>query len=877
MDPIEVEGPDGVVIEFPAGTDRATIQQVMRRRYSAQQASAPQESPEYWNQQFEQATGPTAAPRDMRADQERAQGFVQSRRSGAGVNSPASFLATGMAEGLSLSDETAAFGARVSNLYDRIGGNDRPPLNPALVAQAERDRLQQARDERPIQQGAREFAASLPLAAVGGNSLRATTAAGAGFGSVAGFGAGETPEERTTGALVGAGVGAAVGSGVKVAGDAVGRALSPLARAVQRRFSGEGANMTRAQRRAFAELRQAFQEEGMSGREVMDTLRRYQDSGFDDATLMDAASPNGPVQRLVRAAGTRGGEAGRNLESLLQERLTTQADRVGSQLSRNLSRVDNFTQESGRLVRARAERAAPLYYRAFYQDGPVGGGVGLDDMMRLQRDADMAAPSVEDALAGARQLRQGGPRQGETLSQFVRRLGGVSDDRGDVAALAGSRHRAASLVRQSGRQIDDLAQAARDSGYFRDIPNRSQFLDALGRDLSGSSVRAMDDVSQIDRAGLDQMREWFERNGVDWTETNEARLRDQVARAFAPEGQGGSSADDLSAIARQRAVAGAEESARLVTIPRQSVEVPLSRIPDSARIVARRLARIEGRGLGSLDSQGVAVQDLHYLKLALDDVIGASRRGQNAIGSTERRSLVRVREELMAAMPESWRQANDVFAGESALIDALQAGRDALKGDAEAIEMLAGSMTESERQMFRAGLVRAARAEVERTQDGGDVVRRVIGNEDRRRRLAAAFDDPADFERFVQALQAEQMRVRNARFTAPSSGSQTQMRGIDVEREATGTLGDLIRGDFLGAVSRLGYVGRDAARQAQRSATDQELVRIATAVQRAASPEAQQLLLDQVAQEYGEEVAQQVTQIITRGAAPAAVVAANGG
>lgn len=675
MEPIEVEGPDGTIIEFPAGTDRATIQQVMRRQFGGPQGgarsgsqSAPPQSEAYWSEQFEQATGRTAAPRGPDLERSRAAGS----RAPSG---PAGYVAGGLAEGLNLSDELRGVGARVGNFYDSVTGTNRAPLDPGVVAQAERDRVEQARTDQPLQQGLREGVGILPTAAFGGTGTQGAALGGAAVGSLVGYGSGETAQERATGTVVGAGVGAALGAGADLAGRGLGRLASPLARAVQRRFQGSGSNMTRAQRRAIAELRGAFQEEGRSGREVMDILRQYQDSGFDDATLMDAGAPGGPVQRLIRGAGTRGGDAGNALEGQLQARLETQADRVASRLSRYLSSVDDFGQQVDDLVRARAQRAAPLYEAAF--------GAG------------------------------------------------------------------------------------------------------------------------------------------------------------APE-----------------------------TMPRDAVAPILARTSRRDQAMARRLAQREGRTV-SFDGDGpVTVQDMHFLKRALDDQV-------RSLGPEERRAVLELKRDLMAAMPESYREAANAFAGDSALVDALEAGRAALRGDSEAVEASVSAMSDSERQMFRAGLVRAAREQVERTNENSDVVRRLIGTEDRRRRLAAAFDTPQQFDEFERALRAEQDRVRNARFAAPSTGSQTAMRGLDAGRETRGALGDVIRGDFLGAMNRMREVGQQATAQMRRSATDRQLVALATRAQQAASPDAQALILDQIAQEYGEEVAQRVRDVVVAGAIPAGAVAAN--
>lgn len=847
MQPIQVETPDGTIVEFPEGTDRATIQRVMRERFSSTQNR---------DEDLARRNGELYAAMSQKVIEELTPpaltGFVGAL--------PRSF---------NFYDELTGAAASATSLATGI------PISGQAAAERQSQQVQQYREDNPARAMAEEVAVQLPLALTGiGAGARGAALTGAAFGGLTGVGSGETTQERVVGGAVGAGLGAGVGVGSHYAGNEIGRRAPQLARAMQRRISGSGGNMTRAQRRAFAEARSALQRDGLSRSEAEQALERLAQNGFDDVTLADIAPPGGNFQRLIRAAGSRGGNAGRALEDQLQSRLESQADRVSQRLSQLLSGSEDFTAQSQELLQRRAERAGPLYRAAFYRS--IDRAPGLNEITALSREADFYAPSVDDALAAARQLRRGGPQRQETLSQFVRRMGGLADDRGDIAAAAGSRQRAASLLRSSGRQIDDLAQAATESGYFpTGRPDRAEFLDALSNDLSGRPVVPADDVSSLDRASLNQTREWFERNNVDWTNQNETELRRQIASAFAPQGQPSRSAADLTAEAQARAQMGADQIEQLVLVNRDQFNQVLGRVPRRAVAIAQRLARLEGRGLGSLDGDQIAVRDLHFVKMGLDDMIAGSRRGQNSIANTERRALIQAREDLLRSMPSQYREAMDAFAGESALIDALNQGRRALRGDSEGVEQALLAMTDGERQMFRAGLVRAAREQVERAPDGADVVRRIIGTEDKRRRIAAAFDDMGQYRQFEQALRNEQARVQNARFVAPSSGPQAAMRGIDAGQEGAGLLGDLLNLDFGRAALRAGRVGGQARRQAMRRATDDELIVLATRVRQQASPSTQAAMLDSIAQEYGEEAAQRVRNAVVAGAIPSATVATN--
>jgi len=602
-----------------------------------------------------------------RQRQERLQGRAREYVREQPLAHPVSFQ--GLSQAFNMSDEL--MGAMASNRG----------LPGDVAADEQRQLVQNFRSQAPGQAALYEGMATLPLALFGGggSSLGNAARVGAAYGAAAGAGEGETVPERMQNAAQGGAAGGvlgAVGQQAIRAGSAV---LTPLARAVQRRLSGNSGNMTRAQRRAFAELRSAFRDDGMSGPQVREALQQYRDAGFDDATLLDAGGQN--VQRLVRRAGTQGGPAGEDLQNLLQQRLDTQAERVGERLSSMMSGSGNYGQALRTQVTERARAAAPLYQQAF-------------------GDAD-----------------------------------------------------------------------------------------------------------------------------------------------------------------------------NLVTISRAPVASVLDRAPSRALATARRLARLDGRDAGSLTGENVAVRDLHYLKMALDDIISSSRRGQNSIGNTQRAGLERLRGELLNAMPENYRAANNSFAGDSALIDAMRAGRTALRGDAEEVEALLSSASQGEREMFRAGLVRAAQEQAERAGDGSEVVRRIIGNRDRRRRLASAFDTPEEFDGFVNSLRAEQSRVTTARAVAPTTGSQTELRRNDAMDEAGNFLRDLSNADLGNAMTRVARGVGGNIGQRSRNATNQELVRMATAVRESADDNARQILLREVERAYGSEVAQRVNALASR-ALPAAAAGA---
>lgn len=594
-----------------------------------------------------------------------------------------------------LQGATFGFGDEVLGGIAGAGRSAFYDIDPAQArdeaTQQMRGQVDMARDMRPVSSMVLEGAgAAAPFVASGGATAApsllgaASTAlrtGGTGLlaGGLTGLGEGEgNVLERMPSTAIGAAAGLGVGLLSPAAGAVASRVADPIARGVAQATSGIRATMTPGQRRGAEAARDALQEEGITFSDAQRRLESLRASGFDDATLADVGAPRGELQRRIRAAGTRGGEAGRSLEGMFDRRLETQLDRVTNVIERTFGGSPNVTREVADLTRQRAERARPLYEAAF---------------------------GSQDAL---------------------------------------------------------------------------------------------------------------------------------------------------------------------VTVPRDQVGSILERTTARDLALARRLARREGRTL-TLQGQGpVSVQDLHYVKMALDDQIAS-------LGPVERRAVAGIKQDLMQAMPQTYRDAASVFAGDSATINAIEAGRRALRGDAEAVEAVASAMGPAERELYQVGIARAVLERVQGARDNTDFVSQVIGREDSRRRIRAAFDNDEAYEAFVSGLRAEQDRIRTARFLASSTGSQTAARQADLDVDpldvawslARGRIGSL-QGRVMATASKFGGQAMRAEQAAQRVATDADLVAITTRVMQENDPIMQEIIMREASEQFGQDAARAVRDAIRAGTIPAA-------
>lgn len=163
----------------------------------------------------------------------------------------------------------------------------------------------------------------------------------------------------------------------------------------------------------------------------------------------------------------------------------------------------------------------------------------MDDVAQQSRMADLFNEDINLGIQEVMRLRRT-PERGQSLSQFVRARGGISDDRGDLRSVLGSQQRAASLLRPSGNRVDDAALAAWEAGYFpgTERPTANEFLDALSNDVSGRPRYPQASASsQIEADEIERARAYLDRVGVDWARADDATLRDQLNRAFGERGR----------------------------------------------------------------------------------------------------------------------------------------------------------------------------------------------------------------------------------------------------------------------------------------------------------------------------------------------------
>ena len=178
---------------------------------------------------------------------------------------------------------------------------------------------------------------------------------------------------------------------------------------------------------------------------------------------------------------------------------------------------------------------------------------------------------------------------------------------------------------------------------------------------------------------------------------------------------------------------------------------------------ARKIAGVDGRKLPELFESvpGGTVrarpnmEALDYIKKSLDDQVNAAyRNGNNELGASLKSLRNRLRDSLDEANP-AYKAARNKYAGDSAMIEAMESGRRFTRGDVEDIADDIARMGDAEKQAFREGVSREIRKMVERGGDHTNSAKKLFSIPDYRNRLKEIFPSEEKYAEWAKRMQGE--------------------------------------------------------------------------------------------------------------------------
>lgn len=190
------------------------------------------------------------------------------------------------------------------------------------------------------------------------------------------------------------------------------------------------------------------------------------------------------------------------------------------------------------------------------------------------------------------------------------------------------------------------------------------------------------------------------------------------------------------------------------------------------------------RGKGDNKTFKTSIKELHSLQREFRDASNSAyRAGKNELGA----SYARMQKELVNTLSEknpSYGQARKIWADESALNDAIKAGRNILKEDADMVSDNIANLSKSEQEAYISGAVKTIRDKLMVGRESSNTATK-LASQLVRERLRGAFPDDASFNQFINQLDIEDKFAQT--YQKIYGGSQTQPRQI-AEQELAKTI-----------------------------------------------------------------------------------------
>jgi hypothetical protein len=402
----------------------------------------------------------------------------------------------------------------------------------------------------------------------------------------------------------------------------------------------------------------------------------------------------------------------------LENRSQRAITRVADHLSKDISPVGAYFGNIDDLVKARSEVSKPLYDKVF-GNTTVDASKKEELWRQAVGDSGISTPeefqSVIKNYVEARKTLANNKE--ESLLQFIRSQGGISDNKGELASLGITNKTLPGFLRKEGSKgvgIDDVGEKLMEAGYFRERPTTAEVLEIIDNELRGGKIN-LNPVAEYARKAMED----FDRSGIDLKS-----LKDW--QAYKP---------DVKTTGASLPTKGNEEFLSKIAPELKSVRNDFRLTPEEAPDNSFTL--------------------LHHVKESLFDKAQVlKRQGANS----QARVYDRLRVELTKKMGEvspDYKKANEVFGGFSQLKGAQEAGLDFSKLRPEEVRREILSLSAAERDAYRIGVRENLQKTVSSTADGADPAKRIFGNEFKREQLKAVFGNKAKFNEFEKKMATE--------------------------------------------------------------------------------------------------------------------------
>ncbi len=247
---------------------------------------------------------------------------------------------------------------------------------------------------------------------------------------------------------------------------------------------------------------------------------------------------------------------------------------------------------------------------------------------------------------------------------------------------------------------------------------------------------------------------------------------------------------------------------RAAPLYREAYEQPLDLSSPQMRALLKRPTMREvlkdaARILADEGGGGGHVRLMDAAKRSLDDRIGKAVRSG---AREEARRLTMLKNDLLAEVDRQvpqFREARNIYAGEAAMRDASQLGRNVLtrKMDLDEVAGTVRNMSDGERVAFQRGAVRGLIDKLDGMANSRNAAGKLIESPRAREILELAFPRQV-FERLMQVAEAEARFSRTRQTVLGGSPTARIQEGVKSLENATGFIRGLKEGELYGAFVR---------------------------------------------------------------------------
>ena len=225
-----------------------------------------------------------------------------------------------------------------------------------------------------------------------------------------------------------------------------------------------------------------------------------------------------------------------------------------------------------------------------------------------------------------------------------------------------------------------------------------------------------------------------------------------------------------------------------------------------------RLPKLAFNQLGELvDSNGAVVKVLdtrflHYIKMGIDRDL---KFGKSMVTDRDLSVDMRIKDtrfdllDYMDRHNPAYKKARDTWAGNEAVRNAMDDGKNLFKADVDELRDQLTRMSKNEREAFRIGVMQGLFDEVERVTETGNIAKNLLRSRKRKELIALSFDQnqtgQRNANRFINNLENEiDMKARSSWILHQTATAQTQnfirsiREGAERSNRDISGLGDMV-------------------------------------------------------------------------------------